>query len=164
MFGSVIRSAPETEVSGPMPSVSAAAVVMTFMVEPGGSACCVAWLSSGLSSSFSMPCIVARRTSGSWLDSPLGSNDGLEASASTSPVEGRTAATEPTKGPWPAPRWRASYAVRCASGSRVSSTLPPCGVRPEIRPEMRCDSRRSSEPLRNESCDCSTPEVAYCSE
>ncbi len=83
-------------------------MVMTFIVEPGGRACWVAWLSRGRSGLCSMRVISASRTSGSVLDRAPGSNEGLEASASTSPVEGRTAATDPTNGPWPAPRRRAS--------------------------------------------------------
>ena len=48
--------------------------------------------------------------------------------------------------------------------AELPETVPPCGVRPEIRPVIRWDSSLGSEPLRKASWVCSTPAVANCSE
>ena len=109
------------------PESSAAAAVTTFIVEPGSYVLCVGRLTSGaLLSLLSCLRVVASLTR-------LGSKPGTEAIASTAPVEGSIATTEP-----PAPLdpgveaiadWRAWVATPCVCASIVSVTSSPsCGT------------------------------------
>ena len=90
----------------------------------------------------------------SWLASRLGSYDGWLTIASTAPVCGSSATTAPLV--FLPSRSRPSAAAFWASGSIVSSTLPPLGCLLDTRSTTRLTNSRLSLPDRTRFCEFSS--------